>query len=443
MPHGTLAVACARVAALCFIACSAGACSDAARDPGHSGHSHQHAPEPVVSIPDDRDAGAREADAGTPGAGPTSTDRPAYAWRLPAWFPEPVVPEDNPMSLVKVELGRHLFYDKRLSDNGTQACASCHLQERAFTDGKLTAVGSTGQHHPRNAMALANVAYAASLTWANPLLLALEQQTIVPIFGDEPVELGMKGKEDELVSRLRSDERYRQLFPVAFPQESDPFSIATLVRAISAFERTLISGDSRYDRYVYGQDSSALSASEKRGSDLFNSERLECFHCHNGFTLQDSINYEGKGPLELRYHNTGLYNVGGRGDYPPPNTGVHELSGKPEDMGRFRVPSLRNIALTAPYMHDGSIATLSEVIDHYAAGGRTVRSGPNAGDGSKNPFKSDFIQGFEISPEERADLIAFLGSLTDEAFITDPGFGDPWPSPCEICQRADAADDTE
>jgi cytochrome c peroxidase len=438
MPHRTLVAARARVAALCLVACSAAACSDAARDPGHVGHSHPHPADPLASIQDDGDAGAREPDAGTPGDDPQT-----YAWQLPAWFPEPVVPEDNPMSLVKVELGRHLFYDKRLSDNETQACASCHLQERAFTDGKVTAVGSTGQHHPRNAMALANVAYAASLTWANPLLLALEQQTIVPIFGDEPVELGMKGKEDALVARLRSDERYHQLFPAAFPQERDPFSIATLVRAISAFERTLISGDSRYDRYVYGQDSSALSASEKRGSDLFNSERLECFHCHNGFTLQDSVNYQGKGPLELRFHNTGLYNVGGRGDYPAPNTGVQALSGKPEDMGRFRVPSLRNIALTAPYMHDGSIATLSEVIDHYAAGGRTLRSGPNAGDGSKNPFKSDFIQGFAISAEERADLIAFLGSLTDETFITNPAFADPWSSPCDVCERASVPDDTE
>jgi cytochrome c peroxidase len=253
------------------------------------------------------------------------------------------------------------------------------------------------------------------------------------MFGDNPVELGLRGKEAELLERLRAEPRYQQLFPLAFPDQDDLFSVASVVRAISAFERTLVSGTSPYDRFVYGGEADALSESAKRGGDLFNSERLECFHCHNGFNLQDSVNYQGKGALEIRFHNTGLYNIDGTGEYPAPNTGVHEITQRPEDMGRFRVPSLRNVALTAPYMHDGSIATLSEVIDHYAAGGRTIESGPYAGDGSENPRKSGFIVGFEISEQERADLIAFLESLTDEEFITDPAFADPWGTSCTLC----------
>jgi cytochrome c peroxidase len=426
---------------ICVIAlvCSAAAaaCSDPRHASGTGTHgdaehehaaAHEHAGAAAV-VPRGDDLGEDERDAGLP----RSAD--AYRWDIPDGFPSPVVPDDNPMSTVKVELGRHLFYDKQLSNNGQQACASCHRQEIAFSDGKTHAVGSTGQVHSRNSMGLANVAYTGSLTWANPLLLTLEQQAIVPIFGDEPVELGMKGNEETLIARLRDNERYGEMFPAAFPDAVDPFSIASLVRALSAFERTLISGNSAYDRYVYGQDSSAISAAAKRGADLFNSERLECFHCHNGFDLQDSVNYEGKGPLELRFHNTGLYNLAGRGDYPAPNTGLHGITGKPEDMGRFRVPSLRNVALTAPYMHDGSIDTLDQVIDHYAAGGRTIADGPNAGDGSESRFKSDLIQGFEISGQERADLIAFLESLTDEVFVTNPAFADPWPQPCEVCQR--------
>jgi cytochrome c peroxidase len=128
----------------------------------------------------------------------------------------------------------------------------------------------------------------------------------------------------------------------------------------------------------------------------------------------------------MPYHNTGLYNVDGKGAYPEPNTGVYSVTLDPEDMGKFKAPTLRNIAVTAPYMHDGSIATLSEVLDHYAAGGRTIAAGPNKGVGSKNPLKDPLVQGFELSKQQRADVIAFLESLTDEAFLTDPAFADPF-----------------
>ncbi|HEY3496471.1 MAG TPA: MbnH family di-heme enzyme, partial [Polyangiaceae bacterium] len=364
-------------------------------------------------------------------ARPGSEEEPdpeAYVWSLPKGFPLPVVPEENPMSVAKVELGRHLFYDPRLSGNGTQACASCHEQERAFTDGRAVALGSTGEAHPRNSMSLANVAYATTLAWANPLLFSLESQALVPMFGSEPVELGLNGRETELLERLRAVPRYGELFGAAYPGVPDPFSVENVTAAIASFERTLISGSSPYDRYLYRGDADALSAAARRGRVLFFSEKLECFHCHSGFNLQDSANFAGNQFPEARFHNTALYNLDGAGAYPPPNTGIHELSGRTEDMGRFRVPTLRNVAVTAPYMHDGSIATLEEVLDHYAAGGRTIAGGPYAGNGSASPLKSPFMIGFTLTPDEREAVLAFLESLTDEAFLRDPRFSNPWPA---------------
>lgn len=349
-----------------------------------------------------------------------------WEWNLPAKWPKPKVPADNPMSAAKVELGRHLFYDKRLSGNRTQSCATCHKQELAFTDGLAHAEGSTGDVHPRGSMSIVNVAYVATLTWANPLQTSLEKQALVPMFGEAPVELGLAGKEGELLDRLRAVAKYRDLFARSFPDEPDAITLANVTKAIAAFERTIVSGRSPFDRYLYDKDPSAISESAKRGLVVFDSETTECFHCHGGFNFSDSVGHEGTAFDETPFHNTGLYNLGGTGAYPGENTGVHSVTGNPDDMGKFRAPSLRNIAKTAPYMHDGSIATLSEVIDHYAAGGRTIASGPNAGDGSKNPYKSTFVKGFTLTPQEKADLIAFLESLTDEALLTDPSFSNPW-----------------
>lgn len=344
---------------------------------------------------------------------------------LPPGFPAPAVPLDNPLNAAKVELGRHLFYDRRLSGNQTQSCGSCHEQARAFTDGRAQSIGSTGEHTPRSAMALANVAYASALTWANPSLRTLERQALVPMFGEIPVELGLSGLEKAFLERLEREPVYAALFPLAFPGENGPMTLDHVVKAIASFERTLISGRSPYDRFAAG-DRSALSASAQRGLELFNSERLECFHCHGGFAFSQSVRHAGTTFDELEFHNTGLYNVDGRGAYPPDNTGVEAVTNDPEDMGRFRAPSLRNIALTAPYMHDGSMATLSDVIDHYARGGRNITEGPNRGDGRDSPLKSELLVGFELSAQEKEDLLQFLESLTDESFIRDPAFSDPW-----------------
>jgi cytochrome c peroxidase len=181
------------------------------------------------------------------------------------------------------------------------------------------------------------------------------------------------------------------------------------VKALACFERSIISGRSPFDRYRYRGEDSAVSDSAKHGEVLFFSQPLSCFRCHGGFRFGDA-------GREIEYHNTGLYNLAGAFSYPAPNLGIYEYTKVAGDVGKFKAPTLRNIAVTAPYMHDGSLATLEDVLDHYAAGGR----------GHDNPNKDPLIAGFPLSGQDRADLIAFLESLTDEAVLQDPRFSNPW-----------------
>lgn len=357
-----------------------------------------------------------------------SRDEP-YQWELPPGLPQPRVPGDNPLTTQKVELGRRLFYDERLSANGTQSCSSCHQQAHAFAEGAATATGSTGRQHARNSMALVNVAYSATFTWAHPGITTLEQQALLPLFGDAPVEMGAAGHEAEILDRIRSDPAYPELFARAFAwRGGDRINFDNIVKALASFTRTLISFDSPFDRYAYHGDDAALTESQVRGMNLFMSERLECAHCHAGFNFSQFVTHENATPAERPFHVTGLYPQGpahvAGADY-----GLFAVTGAEADKDRFKAPTLRNIERTAPYMHDGSLATLGEVIDFYAAGGRVVAEGPRAGDGRSHPGKSPFIVGFTLTAEERQDLLSFLASLTDEQFLTDPRYSDPFARP--------------
>jgi cytochrome c peroxidase len=349
-----------------------------------------------------------------------------YHWNLPSWAAPPIVPADNPMSQEKVTLGRFLFYDKRLSLNQKFSCATCHQQRFGFTDDKPTAIGSTGEHHPRRASTLTNVAYNTVLTWANPLQRKLETQMLVPMFGEHPVELGLSGHEKELIARLESDSRYPAMFKAAFPDKTDAISLETITKAIASFERTMISLSSPYDRYRYGGDEHAISDSAKRGEALFFGEKLECFHCHGGINFADSSADTRTRILRVAFHNTGLYNIGTDGEYPSNNRGAYDITHESKDMGAFKAPTLRNVAVRAPYMHDGSVKDLDAALDHYSAGGRTITDGPYKGVGSLNPHKDLVLKGFKLSAQDRRDLIEFLKSLTDEGFLTNPALGDPF-----------------
>ena len=324
-------------------------------------------------------------------------------------FPRPVIPVDNPMSAVKVQLGRYLFYDGRMSENGKQSCGTCHQQALAFTDGRPRAQGVTGLLHPRGSMSLVNVAYVPFLTWANPTITSLEQQALVPMLGEDPIEMGLKGREQQFLDVVRRDPIYQARFSEAFPGDADPYTISNIAKAIAAFERTIISMRSPYDRYRWGGDSSAISDAAKRGEILFfSSERARCFQCHSGWNFSGAIQFEGGEKPGVGFFNTGA------STYAAPNRGLFEQTGKTEDIGKFRAPSLRNIAVTAPYMHDGSLATLEEVIDHYAAGGKF-----------DHPNKSHILQRLNLTGTDKGDLIEFLKSLTDEEMLHDRRWDKP------------------
>jgi cytochrome c peroxidase len=353
--------------------------------------------------------------------------RAGFGWDIPDWIPPPAEPPDNPITPAKVELGRHLFYDKRLSANQTMACATCHQQARAFTDDKRTAVGSTGEVSRRNTMSLTNVGYFPTLTWGNPQLERLEAQALLPLLGDHPVELGMDGKESLLLTRLKSEPVYQQLFAKAFPERAKGpaaklYSLATVTKALASFQRTLLSFNSPYDRYKYGDKKKAISAAAQRGEALFLGGKMDCYKCHGSLYFTDNVKHARMDTPERAFHNTGLYNEDGRGAYPSGHTGIAEFTRSDDDIGKFRTPSLRNVALTAPYMHDGSITTLEEVIrTHYAKKGRAVHAGKPA-----NPLRSRLLAGFQISDREVSDLVEFLNTLTDDSFVKNPKFSNPW-----------------
>lgn len=355
-----------------------------------------------------------------------------FDWHFPAGFPKPIVPESNPMSDAKVELGRYLFYDTGLSGNNTQSCASCHQQTHAFAEPLAVSIGSTGEAHHRNALALVNVAYNKTLTWSHPYLTSIEAQLLIPMFGERPIEMGITGSENEVIARFRQGD-YPKLFNAAFG--SDEVSFNRITQAISAFVRSLISLDSPFDRYAYQGDDTALTDQQIEGMNLFFSERLECHHCHGGFNFTQSTAHENQPINRFAFHNTGLYytaqpsfSTAGslKYGYPEHDRGMIDVTQNIGDEGLFRAPTLRNIALTAPYMHDGSIATLADVIEFYAAGGRQIAAGSHQGDGRQHPNKSAFIKGFDLTENEKAALIAFLHSLTDEQFIHNEKHSDPW-----------------
>lgn len=367
-----------------------------------------------------------EAEAGATGVQDEGQLRALLA--LPERFALPAIPSYNPISAEKIELGRRLFYDARLSANQTQSCSSCHLQRLGFSDGLRTPTGSTGQQLHRNSPGLANVAYFSTLTWANPSLRDLEDQLPVPILGDNPIELGVvDGVRADVLARFDDDRAYRKLFGAAFPDSTSGVTVDKIVFALASFCRTLISGNSPYDRYVAG-DKGALTDSQRRGIGLIAGERMECFHCHSGTNL--TVSYHDarttEGTARYPFFNDGLYDLDGQGAYPPLDQGLYDVTFEPDDRGLFRPPSLRNVALTAPYMHDGSIADLRGVLEHYSAGGTVTTEGPLAGDGRLSPLKSGLIRGFKLTEQETEDVLAFFEALTDDEFVDNPAFSDPF-----------------
>ena len=316
-----------------------------------------------------------------------------FAQNLPA----PSIPNNNQQTEEGVSLGRKLFFDPILSGDGTLACASCHAPEFAFTDSAQFSTGITMQQGDRNAMAIFNAAWNwnGKFFWdgrAN----SLEEQAFGPV--TNPIE--MNNTWPNAVASLQADADYPSLFNAAFGTSTIDSILVS--KAIAQFERTLISGDSRFDRYVLGQGT--LTNAELSGFNIFMDENGgDCFHCHG----------QPSEPLwtDNNFHNNGL-------DAVFADNGLGIITGNAADNGKFKTPSLRNLAYTAPYMHDGRFATLDEVIDHYSVG---LENSPTI-----DPLLKYIGQGgVQLLPSEKADLKAFLLSLSDPNFITNPNFQDP------------------
>ena len=314
-----------------------------------------------------------------------------YRWTLPRGFPVPAVPADNPMSAAKVALGRRLFFEPSLSVTGQYSCASCHRPSLAFSDGRPVAIGATGQQTPTNAMSLTNVAYNVSFGWSTPVVRSLEEQMRQPMLNDHPVEMGVKGREAQVVATLVADPAWRAAFAAAFPQAQGRFELEHVIKAIATFERTLISGHSPFDEYVFNGKHEALSAEAKRGMALFYSERLSCAGCHSGFNFAGAWRDAQGATGEPSFANNGV------------------------GTAAVRVPTLRNVALTAPYMHDGSLSTLEAVLDHYQQAGQRAATKKNDPD-PVGAHDGPALRPFTLTAAERHELIAFLQSLTDPTF---------------------------
>lgn len=307
--------------------------------------------------------------------------------RVPEGFPEIPFPAENAFSKERWELGKKLFYDPIMSLDSSISCGSCHSQAHAFSDVVAFSPGVDNAPGTRNAPSLANVAYHPYFTREGGVP-TLEMHVLVPIqehneFNHNIVAIGEK---------LMMDPDYIESSNKAYDRNPDPYVIT---RALATFQRTLVSGDSDYDKFLNEGDSEILSPEAKRGMDLFFSDQTQCSSCHGGFNF-----------TEYAFENNGLYETYA-------DNGKFRLTGEESDKGKFKVASLRNVALTAPYMHDGSLSTLEAVIEHYNSGGET------------HPNKSDLINPMNLTDEEKADLVAFLHSLTDYNFTTREEFSNP------------------
>ena len=288
------------------------------------------------------------------------------------------VPEGNPITRDKIALGERLFFDKRLSSDRRIACASCHRPEHAFSDSAPISTGVDGRHPRRHTPALINRAYGRSFFW-DGRIDSLEDQVLKPI--TNPVEMNLSL--DELVARLRSESRYVREFRSAFDETP---SASTAAGALATYIRVQRFGDSPFDRYEWGQ-TSALSTQARRGLALFRG-RANCSTCHAGPNFSDE-----------KFHNTGVAWVDGRLQ----DDGRFTITGRAEDRGAFKTPTLREIARTAPYMHDGSLASLADVIKFYDEGGRP------------NPALDSEVRPLRLSPTDASDLAAFLRALNANA----------------------------
>ncbi len=334
-------------------------------------------------------------------------DPKTYEIIVPCDYPEMPIPADNPMTIDGFELGRHLFYDPILSADSTQSCSSCHLPSGSFTDNLPVSVGIDGIAGRRSSMSLLNIGYVTQDLFWDGRSATLEEQALLPV--EDPIELHHSWP--AVVEQLRRHESYPEMFRKAFGiSNTNEITKELAAKALAQFERALVSsGQSRYDRWRC-ETGFLLTESEINGLLLYTNEDDDhpgCTHCHSREAQLFS---------DFTIKNNGLDSVGPTVEDLNNfiDKGLGEVTNNVFDNGKFRVPSLNNIAMTAPYMHDGRFNTLEEVIDHYSSGGKTsFNIDPN-------------VHSFNLTTEEKEDLIEFLHTLTDTEFMNNPAFQNPF-----------------
>ncbi len=360
-----------------------------------------------------------------PPAGPDNDDLTSISYNpkpytivKPAHFPEVPVPSDNPLTVDGIQLGRRLFYDPILSADSTQSCASCHLPQGSFTDNKAVSAGIDGISGRRSSMSLLNVAYATNGLFWDGRSATLEDQALRPV--EDPIE--MHNTWANVVTKLKQHDSYPEYFRKAFGISSKKNITKELAaKAIAQFERILISsGSSIYDLYLQG-NLDALDDDEKDGRSMFFDEGgplglpdAQCFHCHGGITLTGN-----------QYFNNGLDSVAKLEDFNDKGRG--DVTNNPYDFGKFRAPTLRNIALTGPYMHDGRFKTLEEVVAHYSQNGKgVINEDPFIRQVGKPIPGSNPVQYSGLTPAQQQAIVKFLKTLTDTQFINNPDIRSPF-----------------
>lgn len=319
-------------------------------------------------------------------------------------FPPPIIPEDNRLIRSRVALGRMLFYEKMLSKDGTQACADCHQQDKGFSDPRQFSIGVDGLPGGRHSMVAFNLAWHRKGLFWDGRSPNMRHQALQPI--QDPLE--MNESLENVVAKLQAKSNYRDQFVRAFGDSE--VTEARIGLALEQFMTTIISNNSRFDQFLNGEIS--LTESEERGRQLFFGEfdptfqttGAECFHCHGGFNFTNDL-----------FQNNGLDSDGDFTDL-----GHFKVTGNPADKAKFKTPTLRNIALTGPYMHDGRFATLEEVIEHYNSGVSPSSTLDFLLQVNSNPG------GLHLEANDISDLVAFLHTLTDTSFLANPAFSSPF-----------------
>lgn len=314
------------------------------------------------------------------------------------------------------ELGHFLFFDKRLSLRSKLSCSSCHDPQFAFSDGYRVSLNDRAEKLLRNSPSILNLNERDFFSWSDPSISTLEKQMIRPLFSTHPLEMGIKGNEHKILQRIKTDVKYQKIYREAFGYSIDSITLEDVIHAIAYYEIGLQSRNSKFDQWKKTGYRSGLTPSEISGYNIFMSDSVNCNACHGG---HDFYSPENGDPMA----NTGLYNC--NSSYPAEDQGYQMHTGDYNHNGVFRIPTLRNIAITAPYYHDGSSISLEEVIKNYERGGRKNLGSNCNGDGADHPNVDDRLKKFSLSDKQRSDLIAFLHTLTDTSYLKEYYFQDP------------------